>query len=219
MNKDFRKPKNKYEAQAKGLEITIASLKAKMAELEKNRKNDKEDVRGFSDGGSSIKSEDRSDEKYITSEIATTEERLLILGAQKDLNEIFEKAAKERILENDEDDGKGGGSFKYQSREQAARRAQEIIEKYKTLGFSCEVSESKNGDIEIKVQLPKELEGKKNPLEMSETELQEAKDLTEQEKETNQSDKKFSISEKPSSSPRSPFGSEKLLSKTSQLEL
>ncbi len=189
-------PKNKYLSRIEGLLVTIGSLDGKLRELAKRRQNKKEEMRGITEGGASIASPDADTDKDLNAQIAAISEQRSAIEAQKYLNQIFEEASKNKILEDGQDDQKGGGSFKCNSLEEASAMAHEIASTYEKLGFKCNIS--RDGNVfKVNVEVPKELVGK-DPLAMSADELLKARELKDKKLETpNASPKPFGKAEKP----------------------
>ena len=173
MSKSESKKPNKYKQQVDLLTKQIADLKA--------QQNEKEKIRGFSEGGSSVESE--VDDKESLAELESLKNKIEILEAQKSLNELFAEALEgdgkdSPKLEGGEDDQKGGGKFICQNAEQARATANQIVASYANLGIKCDLSEAMNGGaltITVTVHMPEQFKGK-DPLKMSPEELAEIKE-------------------------------------------
>lgn len=164
---------NKYKQQVDLLIKQIADLKV--------QQNEKEKIRGFSEGGASVESE--VDDKESLAELESVKNKIAILEEQKSLNELFADALEgdgkdSPKLEGGEDDQKGGGKFICQDAAQARAVANQIVASYKNLGIDCDLSESMNGGsltIVVTVHIPEQFKGK-DPLKMSPEELAELKE-------------------------------------------
>lgn len=194
------KPKNKYRRTAEGIDFTLRNLGTKLAELLKkrsDRQDEKDRIKGFTAGGASADVPDSEDDKELAAEIAMLQAQEESLKTQQELNEIFDDAVEKGQLQGSDDDGKGGGTFKCDSKDEAMALARSIAVRYEALGFKCDITSSKDGkNITVEIQMPKEFEGK-NPLTMSADELQQAKEGVGQEAKSG-----AAVGGKPGASPK-----------------
>ena len=151
----------------------MEALKLKLAELN-DRKNEKERVRGFSEGGSSIKVDE--EEKDLAAQIAMIESEMAQLveeneGVKSELDEVIggmqESVAEQQLVQ---DDGSNG-----------VQQMKEMADKFRAVGIECEVTINGAGKFEINVTTPGKFEGA-NLLGMSADKLQDVADEALQQK-------------------------------------
>jgi hypothetical protein len=131
----------------KGFKITISSLDSKLEELKKNLQNEKENLRGFSQGGSSIASDDQKD---LAAQIAMIKELESVAKAKENFNQLEDQNKKEQ-LEQEKKQQKNQEIFEIISEEEANKKAKIIVEFCRENGLECSISQTKSGDLEVKI--------------------------------------------------------------------
>jgi hypothetical protein len=149
----------------------IEALRLKLADLY-DRKNEKERVRGFDDGGTAVDEE----EQDLDAQIAQLENDMSKLEQERE-----ELQAE---LEGVVDEMQGFSEF--QDTQQSARDAgnvedemEKMADKYREYGIDCEVEINGEGRFEINVKTPGKFEGD-NLLEMSAEDLMDLVDEIEE---------------------------------------
>jgi len=157
--------KHREKIKLSGLYAAVKSLEEKLADLHK-RQNERENVRGFSEGGSSIKSSGYENDADIAAQIAMIEAQ--IREAEEQINNITQEV--EEVVDEMGNDGvdlklpEGGGN------DAQMHDLEEAADFYRGYGIECEVQILENGDGEINVTNPGDYQGK-NILAMSPDEL------------------------------------------------
>lgn len=160
-----------------GLFAAIKSLEEKLADLHK-RQNEREEVRGFSLGGSSIKSTGQENDKDIAAQIAMIEAQIheaeeQIENISNEVDEVVDGMENEVVNFKSLDGGNGG----------QAHDLEATADFYRGYGIECEVRILENGDGEINVKNPGNYQGK-NILDMSKDQLEDMMDeIGEEEKD------------------------------------
>lgn len=144
-----------------GILLAIKALKEKLAELER-RQNEREENRGFSEGGASVESSDKEgaeDAADITNQIAAMTEEL----------EGFEEQAAEIAVQDDVVKAASEDSAPSENTDSISPTSDDleaVAEQYRAWGIDCEVGVSQKGDPAIVVKNPGDFQGQ-NLLEMT----------------------------------------------------
>jgi hypothetical protein len=198
-SEETKKPASKYSGQIQGVKGIIGSLEAKMAELRakqkagsRNPQNENEEIRGFDSGGSSVEIDLEAQDieaqiAMIEAEIGSQQKKLFNLqeleNIEKErqfLRDFFAQAKENGILQEHENDGKGGYRFSCASEAEAEVVASQLAGKYKQLGFDCDISKSK-GNFTVVVKMPESFKDR-DPLNMSPEEIIQAREALQAEK-------------------------------------
>ncbi len=145
-----------------GIFSAIKSLREKLAQLQRWQ-NEKEQNRGFSEGGTSQKSpENQKEDKDIGDQISFLEEQLT----------DFERQKSELSDEQDHEIQTNENIAEEQNAQSLEINDLEIVaEKYRAWGIDCEVGVLGSGEVKITVKNPGNFEGA-NLLEMSQDNLE-----------------------------------------------
>ncbi len=148
-------PKNKYQARAEGILVTLGSIDGKLKELER-----------LASKGLLPLAEIEKQKKFLSAEKKIWE-------AQKTLNQtVGDALAKGNLREGDEI--KGGGIFHFSLAQETQNTAIVIAQTYRALGFECDIVSSKDGkSLKVEIHMPEKFKDR-NPLEMSSAEILEA---------------------------------------------
>jgi hypothetical protein len=160
-------------ARRNGVRVTLKSLDAKLNAL--NRQNEKEEVRGFTDGGVAIDDEEAKD---LAAQVAMIEQQKKEIR-ERELKKFVEEGGKEGVVSRGgESSKKGAGDEIFQSCSSFAETeslAAAVEKKFRALGLKCDISKSKGGVITVTVDMPDRFKGQ-DPLKMSEDMLIKAKE-------------------------------------------
>jgi hypothetical protein len=154
--------KNIHQRQVEGLGVSLSFLEKKLAET----------------GG-------EKEKKYLAEVIADDQKKILAAStenARKELNDLFDtQSLREEDSEAGEENDRDDRFFHCRSKDDANDLVKGIAAQYEKLGFSCKILPSEDGkSIKVEVQMPKGFEGK-DPLKMSEEELEKVKSVKENE--------------------------------------
>lgn len=159
-------------ARRNGVRVTLKSLEAKLDAL--NRQNEKEEVRGFTDGGAAVDDEEAKD---LAEQVAMIEQQKKEIQ-ERELKKFIEEGGKEGVVSRGgESSKKEAGDEIFQSCSSFAETenlAAAVEKKFRALGLKCDISKSK-GVITVTVDMPDRFKGQ-DPLRMSEKTLLEAKE-------------------------------------------
>lgn len=150
-------PSTEKKMKSDGVSAAIKALKEKLAELER-RQNEREQNRGFSEGGASVKSSNKEgaeDAADIANQIAAMEEEL----------EAFEEKAAEIAGQDDVAEAASEDSAPSENTDTISPTVNDleaVAEQYRSWGIDCEVE----GDAAIVVKNPGDFQGQ-NLLEMN----------------------------------------------------
>lgn len=129
-----------------GFKITIKNLDSKLEELRERLQNEKENVRGFSDGGASISDDDKKD---LAAQIAGLEELKSMANEKQNLAELEDQNKKDQLQQqkNREKDQEIEISFTQENE----KKFKEIVDFCEKNGVDYSVTKLKEGGAEVKI--------------------------------------------------------------------
>ena len=167
-----------------GFRSAFDSLEKKLRELRdlhnlQKHQNEKENVRGFSEGGSSVKSSGKGDAEVadIEAQISMIEEQMreiedAVETMSEELDEVITELGGETNSQKAQKENPG---------QEYQEQLEQVAQKYRDRGIDCEVEIGEDGAFGIKVKEPGKYQGQ-DLLEMTENELKEMIDELAEEK-------------------------------------